>query len=129
MTLAVRLVLSMIAIAAMLGLMNWLVLRRVAAAFRLGRRGRRAAVIALGVPLVATILFRGLGARAPVGFAEPLVIATSAFEAAIGITGAALLLAAAARRARSLSSSGTGRAGSRFAAATGSRRRGPTILR
>ncbi len=97
MTLAVRLVLSMIAIAAMLGLMNWLVLRRVAAAFRLGRRGRRAAVIALGVPLVATILFRGLGARAPVGFAEPLVIATSAFEAAIGITGAALLLAAAAR--------------------------------
>ena len=75
----------------LLTVVSWLVLRRILAAFRLGKRGRALVTVALFVPLGATLLFRGVGSLAPPGFAEPAVVASSAIETAVGLTGAALL--------------------------------------
>lgn len=97
MSLAVRLVLTMVTLSVLLALVNALVLRRVVRAFRLSKRGRRIAIAVLAVPLVATMAFRALGARAPIGFAEPAVVATSAIEAAVGLAAVFLLFAWLAR--------------------------------
>ncbi|MFO0593281.1 MAG: metallophosphoesterase [Polyangiaceae bacterium] len=93
MSLGVRLVVSLVTISTLLTVVSWLVLRRIVTAFRLGKRGRVLATVALFVPLAATLLFRGIGFLAPPGFAEPAVVASSAFEAAVGLAGVALLFA------------------------------------
>jgi uncharacterized protein len=97
-----RLLIATIVMVTVLTLLNLLVLRRVTAAFGLSPRGRRAVAIALGVPLLGTVFFRGAGAWMPADFARSAAAAVSAAELGVFITASflglgALLLGAAAR--------------------------------
>jgi hypothetical protein len=94
MSLAVRLAIALVVMAAALAGINLLVYRRVVTVFPLSARGRRALAIALGVPFAGTLFFRGLGGLLPVGFGEALSVATSAFEMAVILASVLIGLAA-----------------------------------
>jgi len=93
MSIAVRLAITMVTIGVTLALVNVFVMRQISKAFRLSKRWTNVLTAALAIPLVATMAFRALGRRAPIGFAERVVVATSAFEAAVGIAAVLLLFA------------------------------------
>jgi uncharacterized protein len=101
-----RLLIATIVMVTVLTLLNLLVLRRVTAAFGLSPRGRRAVAIALGVPLLGTVFFRGAGAWMPADFARSAAAAVSAAELGVFIAasflGLGALLSGATKRIRRL---------------------------